>query len=66
MLGIKITDKKKSSVVSYVEFTSNSIRNGSFDENVYIELEDGTEINFDGEHGVKDFEDQFGFIVEEL
>lgn len=65
MLVTKITDKRKFNKISEVDFSgaSRSIWRGFFDGNVYIQLKNGEEIKSDGQHGVNDWEEEFGFVV---
>lgn len=65
MLVTKITNEKKFKKVSDVDFSgaSKSIWKGSFDGHVYIQLKNGQEIESDGQHGVNDWEQEFGFVV---
>ncbi len=65
MLVAKITNEEKFNQVSDVDFSgaSKSIWRGSFDGHVYIQLASGEEIESDGQHGVNDWEEEFGFVV---
>jgi hypothetical protein len=67
MLKAKITNQEKFKKVSEVDLSSagKSIYNGAFDGNVLLILEDGTEVEADGQHGANDWKEEFGFIVEE-
>ena len=67
MLEAKVTNQAKFSKVSDVDFSgaSRSIFRGQFDGNVMIQFTDGHEQEWDGEFGVTDFEEDYGFIVVE-
>jgi hypothetical protein len=67
MLQVKITNQEKFAQVSEVDLgSSRSIVRGGFDGHVYIQLENGKEIEATGQHGVRDWEDEFGFVVEQV
>lgn len=65
MLITKITNEEKFNQVSDVDLSgaSKSIWRGSFDGHVYIQLENGEEIESDGQHGINDWQEDFGFVV---
>jgi len=67
MLVYKITNQEKFNQVSDVDLSgaSKSIWRGSFNGNVYIQLEGGEEIESDGQHGVNDWEAEYGFVIVE-
>lgn len=67
MLLVKITNQEKFNQVSSVDlsYASKSIYNGSFDGNVEIQLKDNSTHVSDGQHGVNDWNDEFGFVVVE-
>lgn len=66
MLSIKITDQKKYEQIYNVDLSdcSDTIRKGQFDGDITIELNNGTYLTYSGDHGVYDFEKEFGFIIE--
>ena len=48
-----------------IEVETNNVKNvsnNSFNGNVAIEVENEGRREYDGEHGMKDYEDEFGFI----
>lgn len=67
MLQIRITNQEKFNKVSNVDLScsSETIYRNSFDGNVLIQLESGKELEFDGQHGVNDFESDYGFVIDE-
>lgn len=68
MLEVKITNQENFNKVSDVDFSqcSESILRNSFDGNINIQLENGKEIESTGQHGVNDWNEDFGFIVVEI
>ena len=69
MANYKVTDKRKFKKVDGV-YTDGLIAgevNGVFRCHGYIRIitKKGNEIQSDGEHGAKDYEDEFGFIITE-
>lgn len=63
MLTYKITDENKFKNVSLVEIDgSKGIYNNSFDGDVTI-INNKKENTYSGEHGVRDYEDEYGFII---
>ena len=67
MLGTEITNEEKFDKVCDVcfELASKQIYRGGIDGSITIYLKDD-EITFTGEHGVSDYEDQFGFKIVEV
>lgn len=67
MLTTQVTNQEKFNQVSEVSFesASKSIWRNSFNGHVYIQLTNGEEIESDGQHSIKDWEEEFGFIVVE-
>lgn len=65
MLSIKVTDEKKFKKVIDVDLSNagKSIYRGAFDGNILVQLKKGEEIESDGQHGVYDWEDEYGFII---
>lgn len=67
MLTVKVTNEEKFKQIDEVDFeqASRGIWRGGFDGNVFIQLKNGAEINSTGEHGVNNWEEEFGFVVVE-
>lgn len=66
MLTIKVTDKRKYRKIEEIDLSgaSKTMRNNAFDGDVTIQTRAG-EKTWSGQHGSKDWEDEFGFVVVE-